>query len=100
MNAPEPKPAASLNSTLIRRGEGRAAPAAATPPDTASRSAPALRSGSDLAIPPAPSPKAAGAAPPAGRRRRLVSWHNAGMFGVLYLAALVLFATAFDMWPR
>ena len=29
-----------------------------------------------------------------------MSWRGMGLFGVLYLAALVLFAAAFDMWPK
>ncbi len=95
MNAPEPKPAAALDATLIRRGQGRATPALAAPP----AGTPGPVNLAELAIPAAPN---AGGSAATGRRRRrrLVSWHSAGMFGVLYLAALALFAAAFDMWPR
>ncbi len=93
MNTAEPKPAASLAPTLIRRGQGRAVPAAAAPPASTAE----MTGG--LAIPPAPGVGGI-AAPTAKRsRRRMMSWRSAGLFGALYLAALVLFAAAFDMWP-
>ncbi len=90
MNTAEPKPAAALSSTLIRRGEGRAVPATLMPPDSPLGHAPA-----DLSIPLRPG---ATTADPGGRR--IMSWRGMGLFGVLYLAALVLFAAAFDMWPK
>lgn len=82
MTEAEPKPAATLSATLVRRSDRSAAPAAAG----------AAPTDHQLDIPPRSGRVDAG-------KRRHVSWRGAGIFGVLYLAALALFAAAFNMWP-
>jgi len=70
---PEPKPAAALTADRIRRV--RDARVGAAMPDEALS---------------APSSSGSG-----GRR----FWRRAGLFGLVYLAALAAFAAAFDVWP-
>lgn len=82
-----PKPAASLSTSLIRRGAVRDDVLAAL----------------KLSCPEAtPLSGVNGRAAEAGGYRP--HWHGslrgAGLFGVLYLAALMLFATALHMWPN
>jgi hypothetical protein len=96
VSAPEAKPAAALSATLIRRGDGRAVPAAAAPPPTA----PERRGAGKLTISHSPGKGAAVGKAGEAHARRRVSLRGAGLFGMLYLAALALFAAAFDMWAH
>jgi hypothetical protein len=103
VTAPEPKPPAALSPTLIRRGEGHAVPAAAVPPAEAASLRMGGRGVPELGVPERPvghelAPLGDAAAKPRGPSR-LMSWRGASLFGVMYLAALMLFAAAFDMWP-
>lgn len=106
MSATELKPAAALTPVLIRRGQGIAVPAAIAPPvGGAAGATGAGREPPEIEMPRAPDAFdiAASRLEPSGvsrQERRGVSWRGAGLFGVLYLAALMLFAAAFDMLPH
>jgi len=71
----QPKPAAALTAARIKRG--------------------AMAVGATLEIPapPPPSPQ-----PLLFQGERARFWRRAGLFGLVYVGALVVFASAFDVW--
>jgi hypothetical protein len=88
-----PKPAAALTADRIRRGavptiELTSPPLTASPPAGVEE---ALRRQVRETV-------SVGAAHDAGGGG-LLGWRRAGMFGLIYLGALIAFAAVFEVWP-
>jgi hypothetical protein len=87
------KPAAALTADRIRRG---AAPVIelTSPPLTASPPA-----GVEEALRRQVRETVSVSAAPAAGGGGFLNWRRAGMFGLIYLGALVAFAAVFEVWP-
>ena len=100
----EPKPAASLTAAKVRRGAPAVlagpAPSGASALSNVSESSNVrqlVSSARDVAARSTPKSRFRVSMPESGGG--LLTWRRAGLFGLVYVCALLFFAAAFDVWP-